>query len=280
MNHAKISNHAITGLHGKPILLDACYVNDAEKKPVVIFCHGFKGFKDWGHFNRLAEMFADEGFLFVKFNFSHNGTTPEKPDQITDLDAFGNNNFIKELDDLKCVIDFVTKHPQITAHGDPQQICLIGHSRGGAIAILKAHEDARVKKLATWAAVHDITSVKKRTLDTCKRDGAIYAKNARTGQELPIYYQHFETILANTSRLNVINAAKKVTIPFLIVHGDQDEAVDVNSAEALSKAAPHARLLIVPSTGHTFGVSHPFTGSRLPAPAETVLRETISFLRQ
>ena len=39
---------------------------------------------------------------------------------------------------------------------DINNIILIGHSRGGAIAILKASEDARIKKLITWAAVCDL----------------------------------------------------------------------------------------------------------------------------
>ncbi|WP_435524823.1 hypothetical protein [Chryseobacterium indoltheticum] len=36
----------------------------------------------------------------VKFNFSHNGTTVEDPENFADLEAFGNNNYSKELSDL------------------------------------------------------------------------------------------------------------------------------------------------------------------------------------
>ena len=48
----------------------------------------------------MADRFADAGFVFVKFNLSHNGTTIEHPIDFVDLEAFGNNNFAKELDDL------------------------------------------------------------------------------------------------------------------------------------------------------------------------------------
>ena len=46
--------------------------------------------------------------MFVKFNFSHNGTTLESPSDFKDLESFGNNNFSKELYDLiKLYLGFV-----------------------------------------------------------------------------------------------------------------------------------------------------------------------------
>ena len=43
---------------GRPFLTDVFYIENKEKKPVVIFSHGFAGFKDWGAFNLMAEAFA------------------------------------------------------------------------------------------------------------------------------------------------------------------------------------------------------------------------------
>ena len=37
----------------------------------------------------MAEAFAKAGYFFVKFNFSHNGTTIDDPDNFGDLEAFG-----------------------------------------------------------------------------------------------------------------------------------------------------------------------------------------------
>ncbi|MGB8704259.1 MAG: alpha/beta hydrolase, partial [Gillisia sp.] len=99
-------NIEIKGNHGLPILADIFYKNNEQPKPVVIFAHGYKGFKDWGAWDVMARRFAEKGFFFVKFNFSHNGTTPEFPKEFKDIEAFGENNFIKELDDLKTVIDW------------------------------------------------------------------------------------------------------------------------------------------------------------------------------
>ena len=67
----------IPGSAGKPILIDVTYKANTQRKQVVVFCHGFKGFKDWGPFNKMASHFANHDIVFVKFNFSYNGTTPD-----------------------------------------------------------------------------------------------------------------------------------------------------------------------------------------------------------
>ena len=86
-------NLILTSTDKKPILLDIYYTGKKKEKPVVIFCHGYKGFKDWGAWHLVAEAFAETGFCFVKFNFSHNGGTVENPIDFPDLEAFANNNF-------------------------------------------------------------------------------------------------------------------------------------------------------------------------------------------
>ena len=101
------TTQVINGSKGKPISIDISYSESSIQKPVIIFCHGFKGFKDWGHFNQLAEEFLKHDVVFVKFNFSYNGTTIEQPTDFADLEAFGDNNFSIELDDLGLVIDYV-----------------------------------------------------------------------------------------------------------------------------------------------------------------------------
>ena len=67
---------------------DVRFVEDGSVKPVVVFCHGFKGFKDWGPFPEWGRFLARSGFVAVHFNFSRNGVTPEAPTEFTDLDAF------------------------------------------------------------------------------------------------------------------------------------------------------------------------------------------------
>lgn len=274
-------NILIDGSREKPILLDVCYKHTQESRPVVVFVHGFKGFKDWGHFDLMAKAFAQEGFVFIKFNFSHNGTTPANPLEFGDLDAFGKNNYIIELDDLGKVIDWVLTDPSMAKVADKNAVYLLGHSRGGGISILKAGEDPRVKKLVTWASVSDfLNRNKKQTIDTWHEKGVVYTFNARTKQQMPLYLQFYETLQAHRERLNVLKAAKHLEIPFLIIHGTNDEAVDLKDAEELHRTSKHSELLVVGEAGHTFGVRHPFEELSFPEHAQFVIERTMAFLKE
>jgi pimeloyl-ACP methyl ester carboxylesterase len=146
----KKENFTLPGAKGRGMLADLTFDDANKAGPLVIFAHGFKGFKDWGTHNLLANYFAENGFRFLKFNFSHNGTTPVNPVDFTDLIAFADNTFSMELEDLGTVIDFAcngSSMPRATG------VYLIGHSMGGGISIIKAAEDKRVKKLITLGAV-------------------------------------------------------------------------------------------------------------------------------
>ena len=68
----------IKGTNNKKILMDITFPIKSNNK-LIVFSHGFKGFKDWGCFNLMSDYFAKKGFTFLKFNFSHNGTTIDDP---------------------------------------------------------------------------------------------------------------------------------------------------------------------------------------------------------
>ena len=275
------TNIIIEGSNNKPISLDVFYNPTNKPKPIIIFIHGFKGFKDWGHFNAMAATFAEAECVFVKFNFSYNGTTIQNPSSFDDLEAFGQNNYIIELNDLGLVIDWVFKNEKLKNDIDKTNLALIGHSRGGGIAILKAQEDTRVAKLVTWAAVSDfINRNNSKTINSWKEKGVVYTLNSRTNQQMPLYAQFYEAILQNKERLNIIKSAKLLTIPFLIIHGTADEAVSFKDAEELHQACAHSELKLVGGAGHTFEVKHPFSGNVFPQNANNIINTTIAFVKQ
>lgn len=272
-------NIVIPGSKDKPIALDVFYQDNTKKRPLVIFVHGFKGFKDWGHFNFLAKTFAQAGYVFLKFNFSYNGTTLQNPTDFADLEAFGNNNYITELDDLKLVIDWALSDNSLYEKINKEEVYLIGHSRGGGICVLKASEDSRVKKLVTWASVSDFISRNKQTtICEWKEKGVLYIYNTRTHQNMPLFYQLYETTMANVNRLSILKNARKIKSPALIIHGTKDEAVSKNDAIELHNAIPRSELMIIEGAGHTFDVKHPFVGEEIPFNAIKVIQATITFL--
>ncbi|MFN1217339.1 alpha/beta hydrolase family protein [Chryseobacterium kwangjuense] len=258
-------------------LADAYYPETSGKLPLVIFVHGYKGYKDWGAWNLMAEKMAAAGFFFVKFNFSHNGTTVEDPHQFGDLEAFGNNNYSKELSDLGVVIDHFVKDP----HVDDQKIILIGHSRGGGISIIKTYEDERINGLITLASVDTLERFPKdNALESWKEEGVYYVLNGRTKQEMPHYYQFYEDFEKDIHRFDVERATEMAKAYVLIIHGTHDESVSVKNAEHLHILNPNSELFLVENADHTFGSKEPWPGKELPQHLDMVTEKCIDFIKK
>ncbi|WP_163517995.1 alpha/beta hydrolase family protein [Gelidibacter japonicus] len=265
----------------KPILWDAFFNATDIQKPLVIFCHGYKGFKDWGAWDVVAEAFAKADLFFVKFNFSHNGGTMDQPIDFPDLEAFAENNYSKELEDLDDLIKFLhsTSNP-FQAEINPNKLIIIGHSRGGGIATIKASEDQRVTQLITWASVSDFGSrtATSGELEQWKKDGVKYVLNSRTKQQLPHNYQFYEDFKAHETRLNIEQAVKKLNIPHLIIHAKEDPSVKYSEAEDLHTWNPKSILFPIKKSDHVFGASHPWQDSTLPKPLKMVVQKSIEFI--
>ena len=270
----KIYEEIINGSRNKPILLD---VHEPIKKikSIIIFSHGFKGFKDWGTFNKMASFFASKGYVFVKFNFSYNGTSIESPDNFVDLDAFANNNFTTELDDLGLVINWVRIRYKNSS------ISLFGHSRGGSISILKSAEDSRITSLITWSSPSDLLKrlSKNNRLKQWKKDGVLYIFNSRTQQNMPMNYQFYEDCLNNFERLSMQNAIKSISIPHLIVHGDEDSTVSIDEAKEMKLLNNNVSIIIIRGADHVFNSYHPYMKSTMPNNLQSAIDESILFLK-
>tara|TARA_B100001250_G_scaffold202980_1_gene174066 strand:- start:35222 stop:36052 length:831 start_codon:yes stop_codon:yes gene_type:complete len=271
------SNEVIKGSDNLPILIDWVLPdnNNNNNNKVVIFSHGFKGFKDWGPFNEIAEYFAKNNFIFVKFNFSYNGTSIDDPCNFVNLDAFGNNNFCKEIDDLSLVIDWVEGKFANT------QIILFGHSRGGAISILKAVADDRISHVVSWASPSDLLA-KLPTYEKLKKwaeTDVAYIYNGRTKQNMPLYYQFYTNCLENAQRLSIENAVMRMNKPHLHVHGDADSTVPVDEAYSLKNWNPDIFLHVINSADHVFDGFHPYNLYSFPEDLKEAIDVTLNFLK-
>ena len=246
----------------KYFLADAFYPESENQLPLVIFAHGYKGYKDWGAWNLMAEKMAEAGFFFVKFNFSHNGTTIKKPTDFADLEAFGQNNFSKEMSDYDEVLNYFENHPKV----DPEKIAIIGHSRGGGISVIKAFEDDRVKLLISLAGVSNFKYrfPTKDRFDEWKNSGVMYSENKRTHQHMPHYFQFFEDFERNEQRFDIQHAAQHLVKPFLIIQGTDDDAVKDKEAFLLNEWCKTSELVIMENANHTFGAKEPWTENGLP----------------
>ena len=272
-----MESHVITSQRGKEILLDL-NLNSVKNLPLVIFCHGFKGFKDWGPFNEVSKQFVNSGINFLKFNFSFNGVTVNDPNNFVDLEAFGNNNFTIELEDLESVISWSLK--KLEDKVDINQIYLMGHSRGGGISILKSSQNKHIKKVVSWASVSDFERrIINDKLDLWKERGVAYVFNRRTNQQMPLYYQFYEDFIENKEKLSIKKASKSLEIPVLIVHGVNDETVNFKEAEELKSWIIHSHLLKIEDCDHVFNAKHPFDAKMIPKELKVAIQESISFFK-
>ncbi len=264
----KIKNKVIQGSRERQTLLDCFYREDGAQKPVIIFCHGFKGFKDWGCFDLMAETFAQRGFVFIKFNFSYNGGTIDDPIDFPDLEAFSENNFSTELNDLGNVIELLFSGAILPLlEVNVEKISLIGHSRGGGIVVLKASEDERIYKGITLASVSDFGfffNTDPALFQHFKKQGSIEIENSRTHQMMPIKFQFYEDFKAHEKRLNILANAQKIQQEFMIFHGTKDASVPLINAEKLYEAIPFSHLEILENAGHAFGAYQPYDKNSLP----------------
>ena len=268
----------IENRRGDTVWGDVRFVGAAGPKPVVVMCHGFKGFKDWGTFPAWGRHLAEAGFVSVLFNFSFNGVAPDDPVAFTRLDRFAENTFTRELDDLDAVLAAITEGTLAEAPIDPARLGLMGHSRGGGTAILQAASDPRVRALTTWSSVATfIGRFRPNQIEDWEAKGYTEVLNARTKQVMRLGRVLYDDALAHADRLDIEAAAARLSIPWLIAHAHDDPAVPFAEAQTLHNAAPHAHLYEAEG-GHTFGGRHPFDG-QLPGSLRAVFDRTAAFFK-
>jgi dipeptidyl aminopeptidase/acylaminoacyl peptidase len=228
----------------------------AGRHPAVVCCHGFKGWMDYGFFPHLATLLAERGFVVVRFNLSGAGMRPGD-ELVTDLAAFRGDTHSAALGELLAVLRAVADGRLAAGRVDAARLGLFGHSRGGGLALLAvAHPDwrDRLRALVTWAAVSAFDRLGAAEKARWRHDGFLPLVNQRTGQELQVGVGMLEDLEAHASELDVLAAAARRRVPWLLVHGDADATVPIAEGRALAAAAaPPAEALFIPGGDHGLG---------------------------
>lgn len=227
----------------------------------------------------MANNFAKAGFVFIKFNLSHNGTSYDQPKEFVDLEAYGHDYYTTDLDDIEQVVDYLhSSDCPFREAMNLDKLYLVGHSRGGGLALLKAAEEPRLKAVATWASIGDARFFwKENRRQDLEQNGVTYYVNGRTRQQLPLYQGYYNNLLENATRLDIKRAIKAIRVPLLLVHGDTDEAVSIEVALQLKNWQPAAALHIVEGGKHTFGGYEPYDQEELMPLMQQVVDCTIDF---
>jgi len=219
-------------------------------RALVVLVHGFKGFKDWGFFPWLAELLCSRKFAVCRFNMSRSGIG-EDSESFDRLDLFADDTYSIQVSDLRSVVAHArTLFPRLP-------LFLLGHSRGGGVALLTARSLPGLAGVITWSAIASAASWDEQTKKQWRRDGFTEVVNARTKQVMRMSTAILDDYEAHAADLDILGSTERLEAPLLIVHGARDESVPVIAAQRIYDAAPEASLLVIGTASHTYNAIHP-----------------------
>lgn len=258
------------------INVDVRFLDDGKPKPVVVFLHGFKGFKDWGFIPQVCKEFAKSGTIAVNFDFSRNGIIdPSVPKY--DPEIFRTQTVSRMIDEATIVYTYILKELNDVIKGQFNgKIFAIGHSMGAAVLMMAtAKYRLKFQSIALWGSIAKLDRNTENQKTSWTALGYTEIKIPETGQILPLDSKYLtdKEILGDNA---IIEAIEKIDIPALIIHGKEDLIAKESESKEIKKAFGKKGILkIINSTNHTFGAKHPFENVT-PALAE-IIEETSHF---
>jgi len=257
---------------------------DLHRAPMVLMLHGFKGFRNWGFFPMAAQEVAQHGFIVVRMDFALNGMRGTN-NTVISLADFGENTITHEVDDVHDVIDGMLSNPELSWIREQwnRHVHFVGHSRGGAITQIAASElrtvpDVTVGKSVVWNTIGNADRWSHRQRDIWREVGYMEVENTRTGQTLRMDSSFLDDLEENSERLSLPHAATSVQDLMMYIHSDSDLTVNIREVkELLSSIDSKAKLVVIPGSTHTFGISHPL--ERITDTFAHVLQRSIDHIK-
>lgn len=243
---------AYSSIDGLELKMDVYYPASGGPWPGLIFVHG-GGWQE-GDKSPLAVNPAEAGFLTASINYR----------------MYPAYRFPAMIEDVKCAIRHLRQHAS-RYNLDPGRIGLIGHSAGGHLAALAGLADERLG----W----DVGPC----LDQSSRVQAVVEIAGPTdlNRPFPFWVNELKQSVFGENQwtcASPVTHAHKGAPPFLIVHGDADEAVPVEQADrlyaALQKAGGPVEKIILHHGSHGL---EPLGGEMVPS-AEAAFAMILAFL--
>jgi dipeptidyl aminopeptidase/acylaminoacyl peptidase len=231
-------------MHTEPVALEVDGLNIVGRLylppgdmpyPTVCVCHGIPaGIPDLSDrgYPLLAEQICQQGFAVLIFNFRGTGASG------------GNLDILGWTRDLKAVIDYLYALPEV----DRSRLYLLGFSGGAAVSVYVAAQDTRVSSVVTCACPAEFTSFTQGDKPQSLIDH-YRSISAIRDSDFPPSAQEW---LNGFKLVRPINYVAGISPrPLLLVHGSQDETVEVNQAYKLyAHAGEPKQLVIVEGAGH------------------------------
>ena len=198
-----------------------------ESDTIVVLGHGVTGNKDRPFVVTLAEELAKDGVNTLRFSFSGNGASGGR---------FVDSNISKEVEDLGAVLDNLSN----------ARVGYIGHSMGAAVGVLRAARDPRIKFLVSLAGMVNTKDFAEREFGMVKPGEGFMWDDTNC----PLSQAYMDDLRKIGS---TVNEAPKIKVPWLLVHGTEDDVVPItDSREIFTKANKPKDLREIPGSNHVF----------------------------
>jgi alpha-beta hydrolase superfamily lysophospholipase len=200
-----------------------------DPKHVIVIGHGLTGNLDRPFLKALAEGLAAAGFQALRVSWSGNGGSEGD---------FRESCISRQVDDLGSIIDTLTNEGYAVSYA--------GHSMGGAVGTLRAAMDPRLRYVISLAGMVETARFVEGEFGGVTPDAGFMWDEP----EFPLS----STFVNDLRRIgSTMDEAQKIAVPYLLLHGTQDDLVPVEDARALfNSGAGNPGHLIEMETDHVF----------------------------
>ena len=203
------------------------HAGNKSSQHIVVLGHGVTGNKDRPFLVELADNLSNAGIPTIRFSFSGNGNSDGE---------FTQSTISKEIGDLASVLDVLDNHT----------ICYVGHSMGGAVGVLSASQDNRIKLLVSLAGMVGTKAFAQREFgDVTPDKGFMWDEPT-----CPLSQAYMDDL---TQINTVVDCASKISVPWLLVHGTEDDVVPIEDSQKIyAQANEPKELFTIEDANHVF----------------------------
>jgi pimeloyl-ACP methyl ester carboxylesterase len=210
----------------------------SEPRPGIVIVHGWESNR--GRTFAHVRYLHAAGFHCLVFDVRGHGDSPPETLPI---------NVPEFAEDTAAAVHWLAARPEVAAVG------VLGHSMGGAGAIVAASREPEIEAVVSLSAPADLVRMTRNTFDMAEM-------NIPKPVATPLAFITAAVLLAprrhSLADASAMLAAAKYRGPLLLIHGEQDHGVPVEHVRLIEGAAAEARgpedqpveVLILPEFGH------------------------------
>lgn len=211
----------------------------------VIICHGLIGSRVGVDrlFVKTSDLLTEKGYIVIRFDYKGCGESTGE---------YGSNRLSDLIEQTEAIIQFAYEEISI------KELILLGHSLGGAVALLTAINDSRVSRLIQWAAVGNPA------LDIKRIFGADRLSELAEREVVDFNgYSFYQTYFESLAEFYPLESCHTFTGDVLLAHGSADQDIPYHymndyKRKYLQREKGTVESLLIENGKHTFSSASQF----------------------